>query len=137
MVNILPIIGKMLNCSQGPTRTVKQPYDSIAPTSVWDYWSCGLGNLASLRHPDYVRVFPRLSPFADLRINLDLLPRSFSSYLLGPRSWSSPLVAQTGLEPVADYSAFTLPPLCYMYVFALSPERTNCADTRFGGRSAH
>jgi len=24
-----------------------------------------------------------------------------------------------------------------MYVFVLSPERTNCADTRFGRRSAH
>jgi hypothetical protein len=41
-----------------------------------------------------VRVFPRLSPSPVLRINLDLLPKSFSSYPLRPIYGLLPLRSQ-------------------------------------------
>lgn len=41
-----------------------------------------------------VRVFPRSSPSPVLRINLDLLPKSFSSYLLRPIYGLLPLRSQ-------------------------------------------
>jgi hypothetical protein len=52
------------SCSQGRTRTeyrsrrIRQPYDSIEPTSVWDYWSWGLGYHPSLRPLDYYPTSP-------------------------------------------------------------------------------
>ena len=76
-------------------------YESVFLDAKLSFATDRLSHLlaSTIPPPDYVRVFPRLSPFANLRINLDLLPKSFSSYLLGPRSWSSPLVVREGFEP--------------------------------------
>ena len=47
---------------QGGIRTHnEQPYDSIEPTSVWDYWSLGLGTVPHYT-PDKQRLFNFLLP---------------------------------------------------------------------------
>lgn len=59
-----------------------------------------VGTIPNLPPLSHVRVFPRSSPLPILRINLDLLPKSFSSYLLELTIGFHSYVVRTGFEPV-------------------------------------
>lgn len=68
---------------------VRLGHTSLQFFSVYHDWDIPI--LPPLLH---VRVFPRSSPSPVLRINLDLLPKSFSSYLLRPIYGLLPLRSQ-------------------------------------------
>ena len=76
---------------QGGIRTHnEQPYDSIEPTSFWNYWSWGLGTM-----PHYTPDKPDSSAFYSPQYGIV----SYLAHRQRYGYWSLSLVLEEGLEP--------------------------------------